>query len=94
MTKAERLRKERGTTPILRGVLNGRIQVKVFCPNCDLYHYHGWDRSADMSRIEHRAPHCYPPSVTFEHGGYYIGLLPEEIARIKKERRAIERAKK
>lgn len=66
--------------PTLRGVIvNARTvpQLRVWCPECNAYHLHGWpSRCADPDYAEHRAPHCFDrigkPRSRFRPYGYMI----------------------
>lgn len=49
-------------------------QVRVWCPYCDQWHYHGLDRIYRPNRLSHRVEHCHGDS-PFAKGGYYIKYL-------------------
>jgi hypothetical protein len=51
--------------------------VRVWCPFCVAYHYHGKCNEEGVmdERLEgHRVAHCHNPDSPFNNGGYYILL--------------------
>jgi hypothetical protein len=63
--------------PVLRGVLIRPGQIKVYCPNCNDYHLHGWPPGTADDALEHRRPHCFHPhriNGMFAETGYHIAL--------------------
>jgi hypothetical protein len=67
--------------PVLRGVVidyrnpgeeETNCRIKVWCPQCQKYHIHGWDKNLPRDHIEHRISHCYDDSM---QSGYFIGIL-------------------
>jgi hypothetical protein len=61
-------------TPLLVGELR-EGQLRVWCPHCKTYHWHGWNAANRSDDVEHRVAHCGEGS-PFRDGGYYIGLAP------------------
>ena len=60
--------------PILRGVLSlNKRRIKVFCPICDDWHYHGYP--CEPGGIDHRAAHCTCDS-PLRKTGYWIAPFP------------------
>ena len=61
--------------PLLRGVVfmnqSGRYQMRVFCPYCDRFHEHGWEKDCNVAY--HRCAHCTTDGPSpFRETGYMI----------------------
>ena len=73
--------------PILRGFVkkdnnNGLLVLDVFCPFCDSWHRHGYDKE-DKNIPSHRAAHCiYGKESPFKNTGYYIAPFIKKISNI------------
>ena len=65
-----------GQSPLLLGYLtHDRRQVKVWCPFCRRWHYHGADEDMLNHRGSHRVGHCHHFEFGFRGTGYYIRLI-------------------
>ena len=68
--------------PVLLGFPCSDYQVKVWCPHCREWHYHGLDKPESRGRLGHRCAHCRHDSTTesgpYEKTGYYIKYLSEQ----------------
>ncbi len=61
--------------PILVGIPTpDLVQVRVWCPYCDQWHYHGLDHTYRPNIVSHRVAHCHGDS-PFKDSGYYIKYL-------------------
>ena len=70
--------------PVLKGFLEGPIEkgrdnsgeycgLKVWCPHCANFHYHGWYLKDGFQKKTHRASHCS------HYDGYYIQPFPKRM---------------
>ena len=57
--------------PVLLAVEAACGQLKVWCPFCDKWHYHGYPEG-------HRVAHCGDVESPYCKTGYYIYKAPEE----------------
>ncbi|MEM6468067.1 MAG: hypothetical protein AAF802_00755 [Planctomycetota bacterium] len=46
---------------------DGVTRLRVFCPHCEVWHYHG-------PRLGHREAHCHDPASPFERTGYNLQM--------------------
>ncbi len=68
--------------PLLVGFLtHDRRQVKVWCPFCRRWHYHGADEEMITRKGSHRVGHCDYFEFGFRATGYYIRLINEKDKR-------------
>jgi hypothetical protein len=59
--------------PILLGERTSYgTQIKVWCPFCAVYHYHGWPEPNSFSSPDHRVAHCHIPTSPFLEHGYLL----------------------
>ncbi len=70
--------------PILKGFYSNKMeQVHVWCPHCNMNHYHGLDKDMISDKGSHRNAHCVKNNFK---DGYIIKLYrPEELDEIKEE---------
>jgi hypothetical protein len=62
--------------PLLVGFLaNDGRQVKVWCPFCKKWHYHGVDAGMFKRKGSHRVEHCHPIDSVFSDTGYFIRII-------------------
>ena len=62
--------------PLLVGFLtHDRRQVKVWCPFCRKWHYHGVDAGMYKRKGSHRVEHCHLNGSGFSETGYYIRII-------------------
>ena len=62
--------------PLLVGFLTQDYrQVKVWCPFCRKWHYHGVDAGMYKRKGSHRVEHCHPTDSVFSETGYYIRII-------------------
>lgn len=65
--------------PLLVGFLaNDGKQVKVWCPFCRKWHYHGADEGMRKRKGSHRVGHCHHVGSGFRGTGYYIRIINEK----------------
>ena len=65
--------------PLLVGFLTyDRRQVKVWCPFCRRWHYHGVDEDMLNNKGSHRVGHCDHIEFGFRVSGYYIRVINEK----------------
>jgi hypothetical protein len=65
--------------PILVGFLtHDRRQVKVWCPFCRKWHYHGADEWMYKRKGSHRVGHCHHAGSGFQGTGYCIRIINEK----------------
>lgn len=64
----------------LEASFHGTSQVKVYCPHCRRYHFHG-NAGVVAGRPEHRVAHCTKPGSPYERRGYYFVVAAEDDAR-------------
>lgn len=65
-----------GEYPLLLGFLtDDRRQVKVWCPFCRRWHYHGAEEQMLNHKGSHRVGHCDQSEFGFRGTGYYIRLI-------------------
>ena len=61
--------------PVLRGWLTkDGTQIVVFCPYCNMMHFHGWPPGTPRRAVDHRVCHCIWRT-PFAEGGYYVALF-------------------
>lgn len=58
--------------PVLRGWVfehtPGHLEIRVYCPYCDKFHYHGWYKGCSGG---HLVAHCVLDT-PFRKTGYYV----------------------
>lgn len=75
------IRTNKKARPLLVGEVNENGNIKVWCPYCADYHFHGWDGERE-DEVQHRVAHCSNPSPFLDFHdeigrGYYIGKAPK-----------------
>ncbi|MBA7527094.1 hypothetical protein ES705_19268 [subsurface metagenome] len=61
---------------VLKGFYVNDIQIKVWCPFCQEWHYHGATEQYTKTEGEgHRGAHCTNGESPFHMGGYYVELF-------------------
>ena len=67
---------KRKDIPVLKGFYSGPIQIKVWCPFCQTWHFHGAvERFTKTEGEGHRSAHCTNEKSPFLKSGYYIEVL-------------------
>ena len=62
--------------PLLVGFLTqDHRQVKVWCPFCRKWHYHGVDAGMYKRKGSHRVEHCHRIGFGFSETGYFIRII-------------------
>jgi len=68
--------------PLLVGFLTqDHRQVKVWCPFCRKWHYHGVDADMYRRKGSHRVEHCHHVDSGFYGTGYYIRVIYQKEKR-------------
>ncbi len=62
--------------PILKGFYSGSIQIKVWCPFCQVWHFHGATENFTKTKGEgHRDAYCTNENSPFKKTGYIIKVI-------------------
>lgn len=62
--------------PVLKGFYVDDIHIKVWCPFCQEWHYHGAGEQFTKTGGEgHRGAHCMDKESPFLASGYYIQVF-------------------
>jgi hypothetical protein len=69
--------------PVLKCFPTGKGQVKAWCPFCEKWHIHGYDKKITRAEnIGHWVAHCHDKSSPFKNGYYLKLMTKKELADI------------
>ncbi len=62
---------------VLEAEFYGTSQVRLYCPHCQRWHYHG-SAGVVAGTSEHRVAHCTKPGSPYERGGYWFTVVTQQ----------------